>query len=734
MAEQLAGFQFAKPFDVTNPVSTDKRYGKFNGSITTPFASKAEALDLIKPALRYQGLQCVIANGASIGLYWWRDGVADEQLVLLQTDVDISGKADKAYVDSQDNVEATARQNADSNLQGQVTINTNALTTKAEISDLDSKIASEKSERQLADADLVAGITSGDTATLNAAKTYTDSQVAAIYRSAGDWDTSINNSYPISGTGTIGTIRRGDAYNIVGGGNIGLNYYQPGDTIYAKVNNPGQIETNWGTFDTNQQQATEALRGIAKIATQSTIENETTIEDQTLVTPKKFWQGIARTLGIPRIVSGLWTFLDGMRFGSPGFYATFAKSLTSNSLTLKNNVYQAGAIGRAIKLNGTTQRGSFANLPITSVITISSWFKTTQTSVGVIVKIGTAGNGCYYVGANGNFIRINDNTGSQGVAAGTNVSDGNWHHTVVVNNASITKVYVDGTLVGTKSGTYPNNQNGSNSFGAVSNAGSHSTYFNGNIDQTLIYNRELNQTEIVNLYNAGFGTASPNTNGLVARWEFDETSGTVANDSSGNNYNINLVNSPLWDNLGKVPTGGAPSEANVFQSLDGVTNGERGQQTFGDFAGGNIQQGKAFRLYINNYYPFWCDNFGRIFINPKFSGLVEGDGSVASAYLHLAAGKTTVGDAAMKFTAGALLASPESGAWEFDGINLYFCNNNGRIKINANLQTLTDQGNTTINDIEITGISKGIILKDIVDGTRRRILLSNGNLIVSEVM
>jgi hypothetical protein len=95
MAEQLAGFQFAKPFDVTNPVSTDKRYGKFNGSITTPFSSKAEALDLIKPALRYQGLQCVILNGASIGLYWWRDGVADEQLVLLQTDVDLSNYQQK---------------------------------------------------------------------------------------------------------------------------------------------------------------------------------------------------------------------------------------------------------------------------------------------------------------------------------------------------------------------------------------------------------------------------------------------------------------------------------------------------------------------------------------------------------------------------------------------------------------------------------------------------------------
>jgi hypothetical protein len=714
MAEQLAGFQFAKPFDVTNPVSTDKRYGKFNGSSTTPFVSKAEALDLIKPALRYQGLQCVIANGASIGLYWWRDGVADEQLVLLQTDVDL-----KDYITTE-------------NLSQQLNKYTTHTETNDKISTYDSVLKDDVPAAGNTMRKLYNTVIDGDATTLRTAKSYADGLVVSIYRPAGDWDTSTNNSYPITGTGSDNSIRRGDTYNIIGGGNIGVNYYQPGDTIYAKVNNPGQIETNWGTFDTNQQQATEALCGIAKIATQSTIENETTIEDQTLVTPKKFWQGIARTLGISRIVSGLWTFLDGMRFGSPGFYATFAKSLTSNSLTLKNNVYQAGAIGRAIKLNGTTQRGSFANLPIISVLTISSWFKTTQTSVGVIVKIGTAGNGCYYLGTNGANIRINDNTGSQGVGTGITVNDGNWHHVTAVNNGVNTKVYVDGTLVATRIGAFPNNQNGSNSFGVVSNNGTYGNYFSGNIDQTLIYNRELSQTEVVNLYNAGFGTASPNTNGLVARWEFDEASGTVANDSSGNNCNISFANSPLWDNLGKVPTGGVPSEATIFQSLDGVTNGERGQQTFGDFAGGNIQQGKAFRLFINNYYPFWCDNFGRIFINPKFSGLVEGDGSLASAYLHLAAGKSTLGDAALKFTPGALLSNPEVGAWEFDGNNLYFCVTNGRIKVNANLQSITDQGNTTINDIEITTSGKGIILKDGVDGNRRRITILNGTISISD--
>jgi len=36
------------------------------------------------------------------------------------------------------------------------------------------------------------------------------------------------------------------------------------------------------------------------------------------------------------------------------------------------------------------------------------------------------------------------------------------------------------------------------------------------------------------------------TTGLVGYWNFDEGSGTVASDSSGNNNNANLVNGPLW--------------------------------------------------------------------------------------------------------------------------------------------------------------------------------------------
>ena len=46
------------------------------------------------------------------------------------------------------------------------------------------------------------------------------------------------------------------------------------------------------------------------------------------------------------------------------------------------------------------------------------------------------------------------------------------------------------------------------------------------------------------------------TDGLVGWWEFDEVSGMVANDSSGNGNDGNLMNGPTWS-IGKI--GGALS-------------------------------------------------------------------------------------------------------------------------------------------------------------------------------
>lgn len=49
-----------------------------------------------------------------------------------------------------------------------------------------------------------------------------------------------------------------------------------------------------------------------------------------------------------------------------------------------------------------------------------------------------------------------------------------------------------------------------------------------------------------------------------------------------------------------------------------------------------------------------------------------GSGTVPSAYLHIKAGTAAAGTAPLKLTSGTNLTTPESGAFEFDGTNLYF--------------------------------------------------------------
>lgn len=73
------------------------------------------------------------------------------------------------------------------------------------------------------------------------------------------------------------------------------------------------------------------------------------------------------------------------------------------------------------------------------------------------------------------------------------------------------------------------------------------------------------------------------TSGLVARWKFDESSGTTAADSSGNSLTGTLTNGPVWN-----PNNGYLNGALTFDgSNDYVTVADPGTGSVLDFAGGS---------------------------------------------------------------------------------------------------------------------------------------------------
>jgi len=107
-------------------------------------------------------------------------------------------------------------------------------------------------------------------------------------------------------------------------------------------------------------------------------------------------------------------------------------------------------------------------------------------------------------------------------------------------------------------------------------------------------------------------------NGLVGWWKFDETSGTVAYDSSGNGNDGNLMNGPAWT-TGKI--GGALS----FDGVNDYVNlGFVLPMTYTKVAWviktgtsrGNI-------LSYNMSHSFWVDSSGYLAVQHYYSGSVK---------------------------------------------------------------------------------------------------------------
>ncbi len=147
------------------------------------------------------------------------------------------------------------------------------------------------------------------------------------------------------------------------------------------------------------------------------------------------------------------------------------------------------------------------------------------------------------------------------------VSLNTWYHFAATKVGTLTKLYINGKLVGSNTASSSNVFNSDASF-LVGAAGSEA--LDGLIDEVRYYNFALNDTEVTSDYNQGkaavLGATSTASDGVtvsnaadrsycipgdtsacsapVGEWNFDEGSGTSAFDTSGNNNTGTLTNSP----------------------------------------------------------------------------------------------------------------------------------------------------------------------------------------------
>jgi hypothetical protein len=158
-------------------------------------------------------------------------------------------------------------------------------------------------------------------------------------------------------------------------------------------------------------------------------------------------------------------------------------------------------------------------LPNNDAKTYSFWFKfKPTTSSELFIQNGNAdySNGEFRISINSSgLIRTHLHSywgyggGSKADYMASNVPDFNaniYHFLSIIVNNKIVKYYVDGVLVASRNWTLsykPYDSNYKIEIGRYYNsyAGGYSGYFNGQLDDLRIYNRELNESEIISLYN-----------------------------------------------------------------------------------------------------------------------------------------------------------------------------------------------------------------------------------------
>jgi hypothetical protein len=216
----------------------------------------------------------------------------------------------------------------------------------------------------------------------------------------------------------------------------------------------------------------------------------------------------------PIITNGLVLNLDASRKSSyPNTGTTWTDiSGNGNNGTLTNGVGYTASNGGVMTFDGIND---YVSLPDSSTlqpsnITISTWFKINQ--YGTNYVYGNANACLIRKGMYGYEISVRQDgkllvfaysdTNNQNQYLIDSVNPNTWYNVVLTFGNSQMKVYINNSLVG----TYATSTNSIVYGGGGISIGRQGPwdmyYFNGNIGQTMVYNRALNSTEISQNFNA----------------------------------------------------------------------------------------------------------------------------------------------------------------------------------------------------------------------------------------
>lgn len=214
-----------------------------------------------------------------------------------------------------------------------------------------------------------------------------------------------------------------------------------------------------------------------------------------------------------------------------------------------------GRIGGALQFDGIQDAVStpWKELPGNEARSAAVWFKAAPSAQGLMLGYGGPGsNEAFQLGIADGKIGYFGN-GNELTVSSAAYTDDAWHHLAVTFDGSNMILYVDGVNVKSKP-TALATANGELFIGKGVDGG----YYQGALDQAMVYNRKLSNQEIRLL-------ANPDP---LVHWKLDEGEGLTAGDSSGNSRPGSLSGNPSWSQ--------GPAGLNGALAFDGIDDAVEG--------------------------------------------------------------------------------------------------------------------------------------------------------------
>jgi len=223
---------------------------------------------------------------------------------------------------------------------------------------------------------------------------------------------------------------------------------------------------------------------------------------------------------------------------------TAQDSIAGHNGVISGATWVSGIRGSALQFDGVDNQVQVSKAgfnPVGGSISFSFWF-----------RLNAVGDNGTFIYQNVKYIVSIDAQGRPGFALYTpvwkslnsgytnRVLDTDWHHVVMTYDGSMMKLYLDGLLR-----TYTANTGNLQASSSDVYIGKQTPInpFKGTIDEMLVYDRALTDTEVLQIFGStpAPGTGSDN---LVSYWKLDENAGSIANDSKG--VNNGTITGATW--------------------------------------------------------------------------------------------------------------------------------------------------------------------------------------------